>query len=263
MQNTLTEKRILITGASSGFGEACARLFGEHRSHLLLGARRLDKLEAVSAAARKAGASSVSFRALDVTKRASVNEFIAWVKSEAAQVDILVNNAGLALGLEPVEQGDEADWITMMDTNVIGLLRMTKAVIPFMRGRPGAAIINIGSLAGHVAYENGAAYCASKAAVRQISRALRLELSGSGIRVCSIDPGMAETEFSLVRFKGDQGRANRVYEGVEPLTANDVAEAIVWAAQRPPHVCIDEMLIKCTDQAALHKVHRRSLAGNG
>ena len=172
-------------------------------------------------------------------------------------MEVLVNNAGLALGLEPVAEGDETDWQRMMDTNVVGLLRVTKAILPLMRKHSGGTIINIGSLAGRTAYEHGAAYCASKAAVLQVSRALRLELCGTGIRVCSLDPGMAETEFSLVRFKGDARRAAQVYEGVQPLAASDVAEAMVWIATRPPHVCIDEMLIKPTDQAAPHRVFRR------
>ena len=148
----------------------------------------------------------------------------------------------------------------MMDTNVLGLLRVTRAVLPLMIPHPGGTILNIGSIAGHVAYEGGAAYCASKAGELSITRALRLELCGTGLRVGTIDPGFAETEFSLVRFKGDATRAKKVYEGVNPLTAEDVAEAMVWAASRPPHVCIDEMLIKATDQAAIHKVHRRPVA---
>ena len=146
----------------------------------------------------------------------------------------------------------------MMQTNVLGVLRVTRACLPLMTNNPGSYILNIGSVAGHVAYEGGAAYCGAKAAELKITQALRLELSGTGVRVGTIDPGMAETEFSVVRFKGDAERAKKVYEGVIPLTAEDIAEALVWAASRPPHVCIDEMLLKCTDQAAIHKVHRRT-----
>jgi 3-hydroxy acid dehydrogenase / malonic semialdehyde reductase len=258
MQHNLKEKTVVITGASSGFGAACALQFGQAGAHLLLGARRLDRLRATAQASLQAGAASAQCQSLDVRIQSQVADFAQWIGMQAGHVDVLVNSAGLALGLETLEEGDETDWRTMVETNIIGLVCVTQALLPLMKGRPGAAIINIGSLAGHVAYENGAVYCGSKAAVLQISRSLRLELCGTGIRVCSVDPGMAETEFSLVRFKGDANRASQVYTGVEPLTAQDVAEAVVWAASRPPHVCIDEMLIKCTDQAAPHKVHRRT-----
>jgi len=172
-------------------------------------------------------------------------------------LDVLVNNAGGAHGLDTVAQGKDEDWETMMQTNVLGLLRVTRAALPLMTNNPGSSIINIGSYAGHLAYEGGAAYCAAKAGERQITGALRLELSGTGVRVSTIDPGMAETEFSVVRFKGDEARARKVYEGTQPLTAEDLAETMVWVASRPPHVNIDEILIKPTDQAAIYKVHRR------
>jgi NADP-dependent 3-hydroxy acid dehydrogenase YdfG len=186
-----------------------------------------------------------------------VGEFVGWVRRQTPRVDVLINNAGGALGLESVAEGRDEDWETMLQTNVLGLLRMTRAVLPLMLPHPGGLILNIGSVAGHVAYEGGAVYCAAKAGELQITRALRLELCGTGLRVATIDPGMAETEFSLVRFKGDAARAAGVYAGVEALRAEDVAEAMVWVASRPPHVCVDEMLLKCTDQAAIHKVHRR------
>jgi NADP-dependent 3-hydroxy acid dehydrogenase YdfG len=146
----------------------------------------------------------------------------------------------------------------MFQANVLGVLRVTRASLPLLVRNSGSTIINIGSIAGRVAYEGGSAYCGAKAAELQITKALRLELSGTGVRVCTVDPGMAETEFSLVRFKGDEAKARKVYEGVEPLTASDIADTLVWVASRPPHVCIDELLIKCTDQAAIHKVHRRT-----
>ena len=145
----------------------------------------------------------------------------------------------------------------MLQINVLSVLRMTRAILPLMLKNPGGAILNVGSIAGRVVYEGGAAYCASKAGELAITRALRLELCGTGLRVSTIDPGMAETEFSMVRFKGDAARSKKVYEGVNPLKAEDVADALVWAASRPPHVCIDEMIIKCTDQAAINKVYRR------
>jgi NADP-dependent 3-hydroxy acid dehydrogenase YdfG len=173
---------------------------------------------------------------------------------------VLVNNAGGAHGLEPVAEGKDEDWETMMQTNVLGVLRMTRAALPMMVNNPGGSIINIGSIAGHTAYEGGAAYCAAKAGELQITRALRLELNGTGVRVCTIDPGLAETEFSMVRFKGDSARAKKVYEGTNPLTAEDIAEIIAWVANRPAHVNIDELIVKPTDQAAVHKVYRRKLS---
>jgi 3-hydroxy acid dehydrogenase/malonic semialdehyde reductase len=258
METRLANQWILITGASSGFGAAAARAFGAQKANVLLGARRLDRLEAVAAEARQAGAPSAYAHALDVEKTASVESFVTWVRSVTGRVDVLINNAGGAQGLDTVAQGKDEDWETMMQSNVLGVLRMTRAVLPLMLDYPGSSILNIGSIAGRVAYEGGAAYCACKAAELQITRALRLELCGTGLRVSTVDPGLAETEFSLVRFKGDAARAKKVYEGVVALTPEDVADALVWAASRPPHVCIDEMIIKCTDQAAIHKVHRRT-----
>jgi len=223
----------------------------------LLGARRLERLADVAQAARAAGSPAVEFHALDVSNTASVEAFVGWVRGLTPRVDVLINNAGGALGLDPVINGKDADWETMMQTNVLGVLRMTRAVLPLMLPHQAGTIINIGSIAARTAYEGGAAYCAAKAGELQITRALRLELCGTGIRVATIDPGMAETEFSIVRFKGDAARARKVYDGVQALTADDVAETMVWVASRPPHVCIDELVIKCTDQAAIYKVHRR------
>ncbi|MBP8258983.1 MAG: SDR family NAD(P)-dependent oxidoreductase [Verrucomicrobia bacterium] len=257
MQERLANRWVLITGASSGFGAAAARAFGAAGARLLLGARRVSKLAEAAEAARRAGSPAAEHASLDVTSAASVEEYVRWARGRTDGIDVLVNNAGGALGLEPVAEGRDQDWETMIQTNVLGLLRVTRAVLPLMRGQPGAMILNVGSVAGRTAYENGAVYCGAKAAELQITRALRLELCGTGIRVGTLDPGMAETEFSLVRFKGDAQRAERVYEGVDPLRAEDVAEAMVWMASRPPHVCIDEMVIKCTDQAAVYKVHRR------
>jgi NADP-dependent 3-hydroxy acid dehydrogenase YdfG len=193
-----------------------------------------------------------------------VEAFVAWARGTIssaqagdAKLDVLINNAGGAHGLDTVAEGRDEDWEAMLQANVLGVLRMTRAALPLMRDHPGSTIINIGSTAGHVAYEGGAAYCAAKAGELQITRALRLELNGTGIRVSTIDPGLAETEFSLVRFKGDAARAARVYEGTQPLTAEDVAEMMVWVASRPAHVNIDEMLVRPVDQAAMHKLFRR------
>jgi NADP-dependent 3-hydroxy acid dehydrogenase YdfG len=258
MSTTLTNKWVLITGASSGFGAAAAVAFAREGSKLLLGARRIDRLEAVAAEAKKAGSPATHVHALDVAQTRSVESFFAWVRTQTERIDVLINNAGGAKGLDTVAEGKDEDWEFMMQTNVLGVLRVTRAALPLMVKNPGSSILNIGSIAGRVAYEGGSAYCAAKAGELQITKALRLELSGTDVRVCTIDPGMAETEFSVVRFKGDAARAKKVYEGVVPLTAEDVAETLVWVASRPPHVCIDELLIKCTDQAAIHKVYRRT-----
>ena len=260
MSSPLAGCWVVITGASAGFGAAAARRFGAARARLLLGARRLDRLAAVAEQARDAGSPCAALQPLDVTRTPSVTAFADWVRTHTDRVDVLVNNAGGAHGQDRVEHGQDADWETMFQTNVLGTLRMTRAILPLMKPYPGGIIINIGSVAGREVYEGGAAYCAAKAGVLQITRALRLELNGTGLRVATVDPGLAETEFSLVRFKGDAARAAKVYDGVEPLTAEDVAEAILWVASRPPHVCVDEMVLKCTDQATVHKVHRRPSA---
>jgi NADP-dependent 3-hydroxy acid dehydrogenase YdfG len=260
MKTLLKDKWVLITGASSGFGAAAARAFGAEGAKLLLGARRTDRLEKVAAEARLAGALEAYFHVLDVTKTPSVETFIAWARGKMGgqkDLHVLINNAGGAHGQDSVAEGKDADWEAMIQTNVLGILRVTRAALPLMPHDAGASIINIGSVAGHTAYEGGAVYCAAKAGELQITRALRMELNGTGIRVSTVDPGLAETEFSLVRFKGDAVRAEKVYEGINPLTAEDIAEILVWVASRPPHVNIDELLVKPVDQAAIHKIYRR------
>jgi NADP-dependent 3-hydroxy acid dehydrogenase YdfG len=257
MGTQLNGKWVLITGASSGFGAAAARAFGAEGAKLLLGARRVERLETVAAEARRAGAAEAHLHHLDVAQTKSANGFIEWVRTKTSRLDVLINNAGGAHGLDTVAEGKDEDWETMLQSNVLGVLRMTRAALPLMVNNPGGSIINIGSYASRSVYEGGAAYCAAKAGELQISRTLRLELSGTGLRVSSIDPGLAETEFSIVRFKGDTARASKMYEGTHPLTAPDIAEILVWVASRPMHVNIDEMLIKPVDQAAMHKVYRR------
>jgi len=256
-----TDKIVVISGASAGFGRAAALAFARLGAKIFLGARRLPKLEEVVQQARKQGSPEAQCQFLDVTRTDSVEQFVDWLKKHTDHVDVLINNAGGAKGLEPVAEGRDEDWEFMMQANVLGLLRMTRAVLPLMVHCPGSTIINVGSVAGHTAYEGGAAYCAAKAGESMITKALRLELCGTGVRVCSVDPGLAETEFSLVRFKGDAERAKKVYQGMIPLTAEDVAEAMVWVASRPPHVCINELIITPTDQAAIHKIHRRTMDG--
>jgi 3-hydroxy acid dehydrogenase / malonic semialdehyde reductase len=258
MSSRLEGRWVLITGASSGFGAAAAFAFAEERCHLLLGARRADRLEQVAAEAERRGSPLALFHDLDVARTASVEAFVAWVRSHTSRLDVLINNAGGAKGIETVAEGRDEDWEFMLQTNVLGLLRVTRACLPLMVHHAGSSILNIGSVAGRTAYEGGSAYCAAKAGELQITKALRLELCGTGVRVGTVDPGLAETEFSLVRFKGDAARAKQVYAGMTPLRAEDIAETLVWLASRPPHVCIDELVIKPTDQAAIHKVHRRN-----
>ncbi len=264
MKFSLKNKWVLITGASSGFGAAAATAFAAEGAKLLLGARRVDRLKKVAAAAKKSGAAEAHFHALDVSKTASVETFMAWAKqkianpkSKTGNLHVLINNAGGAHGTDTVAEGKDADWEAMLQTNVLGVLRVTRAALPLLPQDDGASILNIGSLAARAAYAGSSAYCAAKAGELQITRVLRHELFGSGIRVSSIDPGLAETEFALVRFKGDAKKAKELYAGTNPLVAADIAEILVWVASRPPHVNIDEMLIKPVDQADMGKVFKR------
>jgi len=246
---------VLITGASSGFGEAAARRFAQDGCRLILAARSLDKLEALAGSlggAGKAG-SAIHVAALDVTSPQAVDAFFEALPAAFQDVDVLVNSAGLALGLEPAHQVDFADWQTMIDTNVTGLLRVTRAVLPSMVQRNTGHIINIGSTAGSWPYAGGTVYGGSKAFVQQFSRALRADLRGKRIRVTNIEPGLAETNFSTVRFKGNQEQANKVYEGTRPLSAEDVAEIIHWVNAVPEHVNINtlEVMPTCQSWSAL------------
>jgi hypothetical protein len=195
---------------------------------------------------------------LDVRDPASIEAFVAAITTEYGQVEILINNAGLAAGLQPLAEGSDDDWVQMMETNVLGLLRVTKAMLPLLRRAPRAHIVNLGSVAGFEVYPGGVGYTASKHAVRAITKTLRLELMGEPIRVTEIEPGMVETEFSLVRFKGDRERASTVYKGMEPLTGADIADCIVWVVTRPPHVNIDEMVVRPIAQATVRDVARKS-----
>lgn len=248
----------VVTGASSGIGAATAIRLGREGFDLLLGARRTDRLDEV--AARVDAAARVRLLALDVTDPASVAAFAG----VAGGARVLVNNAGLARGLTPIaDAGDAAqnDWRAMLETNVLGLLAVTRALLPILRaGATEAApahIVNLGSIAGFEVYPGGAGYTASKHAVRAITRTLRLELAGEPVRLTEISPGMVETEFSFVRFAGDEARAADVYRGVTPLSADDVADAIAYAVTRPAHVDIDEIVIRPLRQAAAHLVARR------
>ncbi len=258
MAEVLRDKIAFITGASSGIGEATARAFAAHGAKLLLCARRLDVLQAMEAELRDLGAPDVFCFELDVQDRDEVEGTINTLPDSWNQIDILVNNAGLSRGLNKLWEDDVQNWEEMIDTNVKGLLYVTRTVVPGMVQRGRGHVINLGSIAGHITYPGGHVYCASKAAERSISDGLRIDLNGTPIRVTSIDPGLVETEFSNIRFRGDTDRAKKVYAGLDPLTADDIAETIVWAATRPPHVEIQTVLITPTAQANPYVLHRRS-----
>jgi NADP-dependent 3-hydroxy acid dehydrogenase YdfG len=249
-------RTVLVTGASSGIGAACALELARRREALVLCARRADRLAEVAARAREAGASDVVSFTLDVREREAVERWGGEQAALLARVDVLVNSAGLARGFGPLAENDPDDWDEMIDTNVKGLLYVTKALLPHLVARRGH-VVNIGSVAGHSVYPKGAVYCASKFAERAITEGLRMDLVGSGVRVSTVDPGMVETEFSLVRFHGDAPRAARVYDGMTPLRAADIAETIAWIVDRPAHVNIAEVVILPTDQASPTLVHRR------
>jgi NADP-dependent 3-hydroxy acid dehydrogenase YdfG len=254
----LAEKIVFITGASSGIGAATALAFAAEGARLLLAARRTDKLAAVALEAMERGASAVHTLALDVRDRALVAQTISELPSDWAAIDILVNNAGLSRGLEKLYVGQIDDWEEMIDTNVKGLLYVTRAVVPGMVERGRGHVVNLGSTAGEMTYPGGAVYCASKAAERAINDGLRQDVLGTPIRVTTVDPGMVETEFSIVRFHGDTERANNFYKGLKPLTAADIADAIVWAASRPAHVNIARIMLTPVAQANSLLSHRES-----
>ncbi len=253
---TNSAKIVVVTGASAGIGQACAEIFAEHGYALAIGARRTDKLEALAPKLEKAGAKGVLVLKLDVTDAASVDSFHDEVLKRFGRVDVLVNNAGLAAGLDPVVTGKDADWQAMIDTNIYGLLRVSRKFLPGMIAKNAGHIVNMGSIASFHTYANGAVYAGTKHAVKAISGALRLELNGTAVRVSEIDPGMVETEFSLVRLK-DQDKAKTVYQGMTPLSGRDIAECVYFAASRPAHVNLDHIVIMPTDQASVYKTHRR------
>jgi NADP-dependent 3-hydroxy acid dehydrogenase YdfG len=240
---------VFITGASSGIGEACAFAFAEEGARLLLAARRINRLEELRPKLLAVGAPGVHAFVLDVRDRSEVENAITNLPIEWQAIDILVNNAGLSRGLEKLYEGKPQDWDEMIDTNVKGLLYVTRAVVPGMVQRGKGHVISLGSTAGEITYPNGAVYCATKAAERSISDGLREDVLGTPVRVTSIDPGMVETDFSLVRFHGDAERAAKVYQGLIPLTPADVADAIVWSATRPAHVNIARVVMTTIDQA--------------
>jgi NADP-dependent 3-hydroxy acid dehydrogenase YdfG len=240
-----------VTGASAGIGAATARRLTKEGFEVVLGARRLDRLEEL---AEETGGVALE---LDVTQADSVDAFAAEIQGRFGHLNVLVNNAGLALGKAPVDVTPDEDWMGMLDTNVLGLLRVTRACLPLLRQAPQAHIVNLGSIAGFEVYRGGAGYTATKHAVRAITRTLRVELNGEPIRITEVAPGMVETEFSLVRFKGDETTAKSEYRGVQPLVAEDIADVIAFAVTRPPHVDIDEIVIRPVAQANAFTVARK------
>ena len=252
----LKGKIVFVTGASAGIGAATALAFAAEGARLLLAARRAGKLAEVASAALARGAESVHSVHLDVRHRIAVQRTIDELPEEWAKIDVLVNNAGLSRGLDKVFTGKIDDWEEMIDTHVKGLLYVTRSVVPGMVVRGHGHVVNLGSTAGELAYPNGAVYCGSKAAVRLINDGLRQDLLGTPVRVTSIDPGMVETDFSLVRFRGDAEKAEKVYKGVTPLTPEDVAAAIVWAVKQPAHVNIARVVMTSVHQANSLMFHR-------
>lgn len=246
---SLQNKNILITGASSGIGHACAHLLAAKGARLILGARRIDRLQSFKDAAH-----FIHF--LDVREQDSVKAFFAAIPPEWQSIDVLINNAGLALSTDPIQSGNIDQWETMIDTNLKGLLYMTRQVLPGMIERNAGHIVNIGSVAGQFCYANGNVYSATKHAVRALSQSLRLDLGGTSIRVSEIAPAAVQTEFSVVRWN-DQQKADAFYEDFEPLTAEDIADAIVYCLTRPAHVNISEMTLYPTAQSACSVIHRK------
>ncbi len=247
-------KTILITGATSGIGLACAKKFAANNNNLIITGRRKDRLVEISASLKKEFGISVTTLCFDVQKKEAVDA--AFKTLEKTTIDILVNNAGLALGREAFDEADMNDWETMMQTNVNGLLYVTRAALPFLKKSAAPHIVNLGSIAGKEVYEFGNVYCASKFAVDAISRSMRIDLLKHGIKVTAINPGAVETEFALVRFKGNKEKAGNTYKGLVPLTPDDIADTIFYCCNLPPHVCINDLVITCLQQAGTYYFYK-------
>lgn len=248
-------KTALITGATSGIGEACARKFAQGGYDVIITGRNKQRLAALKMEL-ETGKTKVLALAFDVRNRATATKAIKSLQTEWAKIDVLINNAGLALGLEPEYEGDFEDWDTMIDTNIKGLLTMTRLIVPKMVERNSGHIINIGSVAGDAAYAGGNVYCATKAAVKTITDGLRIDVAHTAVRVTNVKPGLVETHFSNVRFHGDSKRANSVYHGIKPLTGTDIADVAYYAASAPAHVQIAEVLVLATHQGSGSVIHR-------
>ena len=245
----IMKKNVLITGATSGIGEACARKFAQGGYNLIITGRNTTKLASMKAELESAGTDVITL-AFDVRDAKAAEAAIQSLEGDWKRIDVLINNAGLALGLDKEYEGDPEDWNTMIDTNIKGLLTMTRLIVPDMVARNEGHVINIGSVAGDAAYANGNVYCATKAAVKTISDGLRIDVAESAVRVTNLKPGLVETNFSKVRVHGDEARAEKVYQGIDPLTGDDIADVALYAAQAPKHVQIAEVLILATHQGS-------------
>jgi len=254
--NRLKDKLVLITGASSGIGEACARRFAANGTRLILWARRVERLDRLADELEAEHGAHVHVASVDVRDRDAVNAAADAIMEAGDVPDILLNNAGLASGFDRLQEGDPRDWDAMIDTNVKGLLNVTRAILPHMVRLNRGHILNIGSTAGHLTYPRGNVYAATKFAVRALTDGINLDMAGTAIRVSSVDPGYVETEFSVVRFHGDQERADKVYEGFKPLTGADVAEAVVWIANQPDHVNVLDLVLVPTPQRNVYVLDR-------
>jgi serine 3-dehydrogenase len=254
---SLENKVVFITGASSGIGRSCARAFAQQGARLILAARRHERLEELAVELNRKLGEDIFFLVFDVRDQGAVERAVTELPTGWSDIEVLVNNAGLSRGLDKLHEGKLEDWEEMIDTNIKGLLYISRAVIPGMVKKGQGHIINIGSIAGYEVYPGGNVYCATKFAVRALSRGLRLDLSGTNIRVSEVAPGMVETEFSLVRFRGDKERAGKVYQGLTPLSPDDIADAVVYCATRPPHVNISQIMVMPTAQASATLVHRK------
>ena len=254
---SLKDRTVFVTGASAGIGEATARAFAAEGARVLMCARRVERIEKLAKTFEREHKTSAHAFSLDVRDQAAVDKAVAGLPAEWRAIEVLVNNAGLSRGLDKLPGGLVSDWEEMIDANVKGLLYVMRAVVPGMVERGKGHIINIGSIAGREVYPGGNVYCATKFAVKALSSAMRLDLNGTPIRVSEVAPGMVETEFSLVRFHGDAERASKVYQGLTPLGAGDVADAVVWCATRPLHVNVSEVVIMPTAQASATLVSRK------
>lgn len=252
-------KIALITGATSGIGEACAKKFAAAGYNLIVTGRRTERLEQLKTVLNKSFSVEVLALAFDVQNKQSVEKEIGGLPEKWQQIDVLINNAGLAAGRDLFQDANMDDWETMLNTNVHGLLYVSKTVVPWMIARKKGHIINLGSIAGKEVYERGNVYCASKFAVDALSRSMRIDLLPHNIKVTAIHPGAVETEFALVRFKGDAEKAAATYNGIVPLTANDIADSIFYCASLPPHVCINDLVITCTQQADAFYFHKNNV----
>lgn len=255
---SIQDQTVVITGASSGIGAACAKAFAQGGARLILAARRVDRLAQVAQALQQQFTTEIHLLPLDVSDRAQAQSAFSHLPLEWSTIDILINNAGLSRGLDKLHEGSLQDWDEMIDINLKGLLYVTRAILPGMVNRGQGHVINIGSIAGHYTYPNGNVYCATKAAVRALTEGIKMDLLGTPVRISSVDPGMVETEFSEVRFRGDTERAQKVYQGLTPLTADDVADVVYFCATRPAHVNINQVILMPVDQASATLVNRQT-----